>query len=128
MKFKASNIRSFIGAKDFDESRTFYNELGFTEVVIDSRMSLFRVNDQLGFYLQRAYVKDWVDNTMLFLEVEDVEACTSELISKGLQHKYSLVRFSDVKTFDYGRELFMHDPSGVLWHFCEFNKENKSTE
>ncbi|MFT5386883.1 MAG: hypothetical protein ACI81W_004301, partial [Saprospiraceae bacterium] len=29
MNYKAKSIRSFIGAKDFNESRTFYQELGF---------------------------------------------------------------------------------------------------
>ena len=58
---------------------------------------------------------------MLFIEVDDVEACEQELLAKGLHNTYKYVRFSDIKTFDYGRELFMHDPSGILWHFCQFN-------
>lgn len=127
MSFEAKNLRSFIGAIDFDESRMFYLELGFDEVRLQD-MSYFKVNDQLGFYLQRYYVKDWVNNSMIFMEVDDVLSCQSELVSKGLDKKYKYVRFSEIKTFDHGRELFMHDPSGVLWHFCEFNKENKSTQ
>lgn len=124
MTFKATNIRAFIGSKDFEESKSFYKELGFEELPLEG-MAYFKVNNQLGFYLQQAYVKDWVDNSMLFVEVDDVEACQEELTSKGLQDRYELVRFSEIKTFHYGRELFMHDPAGVLWHFCEFNKAHK---
>ena len=120
MNYKAKNLRPFIGAKKYDESRTFYQELGFEEVIIDDKMSLFKVNEHLAFYLQKCYVKKWVDNSMLFIEVDDVEACEKELLAKGLHNKYKYVRFSDIKTFDYGRELFMHDPSGILWHFCQF--------
>ena len=120
MNYKAKNLRPFIGAKRYDESRAFYQELGFEEFIIDDKMSLFKVNAHLAFYLQKCYVKKWVDNSMLFLEVDDIEACEKELLAKGLHNKYKYVRFSDIKTFDYGRELFMHDPSGILWHFCQF--------
>ncbi len=121
MELKAKSIRAFIGAKDFDKSRQFYNELGFEEVVIDKSMSLFRVNEQLSFYLQNAYVKKWVDNSMLFLEVDDPEACRVLFLSKILVEKYKLVRISEVRYETWGSEFFMHDPSGVLWHVGKFN-------
>jgi len=84
-------------------------------------MSLFKVNDQLAFYLQDYYVKGWIDNSMIFLEVDDVEKCEEDLLKRRLTEKYMRVRLTDIKTWDWGREIFMHDPSGVLWHFGEFN-------
>ncbi len=129
MNFQAKSIRTFIGAKNYAESRAFYRQLGFEESIIDKKMSYFSVNENLGFYLQDYYVKKWVDNSMVFLEIDDVEKCAKELLEKGLHHEYKYVRFSEIKTFEHGRELFMHDPSGVLWHFCQFNeKEIKSEE
>lgn len=122
MHYHPKSIRTFIGAKDYELSRTFYRELGFSEVVIDPKMSLFKVNEALGFYLQNYYVKDWIDNSMIFLEVEDVDQCAAELRSKNLDRKYTNVRFSEIHVNDWGREIFMHDPSGVLWHFGQFNK------
>lgn len=122
MAYQAKTIRTFIGAKNFEESKAFYRALGFEEALISEKMVLFKVNEQLGFYLQDYYVKKWVNNSMVFLEVDDIEACAKELIDKGLHHQYKYVRFTEIKQFDWGRELFMHDPSGVLWHFCEFNK------
>jgi len=82
-----------------------------------------KVNDELGFWLQKYYHKGWVNNSMIFLEIPDVESWEKELLAKELHHKYKYVRLTEIKTFDWGRELFMHDPSGVLWHFCELTKE-----
>lgn len=115
-------IRPFIGAKNYQESREFYKSIGFEEVVIGDKMCLFKVNENLGFYLQDFYVEDWIDNTMVFLEVDDIERCAEELSNKGLQGKFKGVRLTEIKQFDWGRELFMTDPSGVLWHFGEFTK------
>ena len=65
MRHKTNSIRPFIGAKNFEISRSFYRDLGFKEKILTSNMSLFEIGD-LGFYLQDAYVKDWIDDTMIF--------------------------------------------------------------
>ena len=121
MQQKALSIRPFIGAKDFDLSRSFYRDLGFEESVLDSSMSYFKTQG-FGFYLQNAYVKDWVDNTMLFMEVESVAAYWEELKSLGLAEKYEGVRLTPIRKDYWGSECFLHDPSGILWHFGEFVK------
>ena len=119
---ESKRIMSFIGAKDYQVSRRFYSELGF-QVGEGEKYCEVKVNDELGFWLQKYYQKSWVNNSMIFLEVPDVELLEKELLAKGLHHKYKHVRFTEIKTFDWGRELFMHDPSGVLWHFGELNKK-----
>jgi hypothetical protein len=121
MKHVAKSIRTFMGAKDFDESRTFYRELGFEESPISKSMSYFRVSDKLGFYLQNAYVENWINNSMIFLEVDDVTRYWNELQRLGLHQKYKNVKLGPVREESWGRECFMHDPSGVLWHFGEFH-------
>ncbi len=121
MKHIAKSLRPFIGAKNFEESRAFYQELGFEETVIAHNMSVFSVTEQLAFYLQKAYVKDWVDNTMLFLEVDDVDRYYQELNALGLHKKYDKVRLTPIRVESWGKECFLHDPSGILWHFGQFN-------
>ncbi len=121
MIHNAKSIRAFIGAINFEESRNFYTDLGFEESVIDASMSYFQVSPTVGFYLQNAYVKDWVDNTMIFLEVDDVANYYDELQSLELHKKYKTVRLTAIHTHNWGRECFLHDPSGVLWHFGEFH-------
>jgi hypothetical protein len=71
MEHKAISIRPFIGAKNFEMSRSFYRDLGFQESILTHNLSYFKTGG-LGFYLQDAYVQDWIDNSMIFLEVEDV--------------------------------------------------------
>ena len=83
-------------------------------------MSYFKVNETLGFYLQDYYLKDWIDNSMIFLEVEDVDQCWKDLEARALHLKYEAVRLVPIRDLDWGRECFLHDPSGVLWHFGQF--------
>jgi hypothetical protein len=118
----AKSIRPFIGAVNFKESRLFYLALGFEESVISVNMSYFRVTEMLGFYLQDAYVEDWVNNSMIFLEVDDVNRYWNELKSLGLHQKYKNVKLTSIREHDWGKECFLHDPSGILWHFGEFYK------
>ncbi len=120
MEHKAKSIRPFIGAKNFDLSRQFYRDLGFQESILSSNMSYFKT-EGLGFYLQDAYVKDWIDNSMIFMEVEDVKRFWKELSALELTAKYDSVRLTPIRELPWGRECFLHDPSGILWHFGEFN-------
>jgi len=119
MEHKAKSIRPFIGAKDFNLSRSFYRDLGFQETVLTPGMSVFKT-EGLAFYLQNAYVKDWIDNTMVFLEVDDVARHYQQLQALNLPAKYEGVRLTPIRTEQWGRECFLHDPSGILWHFGEF--------
>jgi hypothetical protein len=121
MLHNAVSIRPFIGAQNFEVSRSFYREVGFEETILFHNMSVFK-KGVLAFYLQDAYVKDWIDNTMLFLEVENADEFYNELKSLDLPGKYNGVRLTPVKDFDWGKECYLHDPSGILWHFGEFNK------
>ena len=119
MIHKSISIRTFIGSKDYQISRSFYKDIGFEESVIDSKMSYFRINN-LGFYLQDYYVKKWVNNSMIFLEVEDVDYYWEELNNLNLIVNYPNVKLTPIKKHDWGKECFMHDPSGNLWHFGQF--------
>ena len=121
MEHKAISIRPFIGAKNFDLSRSFYRDLGFEETILSPDMSVFKI-DGLSFYLQDAYVRDWIDNTMIFLEVDDVGRYWNELSALNLTTKYKGVKLTPIREEDWGRECFLHDPSGILWHFGEFFK------
>ncbi len=115
------SIRPFIGAKDFTISRNFYKDLGFEESVLSPNMSYFS-KQGMGFYLQDAYVKEWIDNMMVFLEVENTEKYYDEMLALDLPGKYEGVRLVPMRHEPWGKEFFLHDPSGILWHFGEFFK------
>jgi len=124
MNYSARSIRTFIGAKNYNLSIQFYKELGYEHVLIGEKLSYFRIQENIGFYLQDAYIKDWINNTMIFLEVDELDQFELDLNAKDLVTKYNGVRISKIHNESWGRELFMHDPSGVLWHFGEFIGES----
>jgi catechol 2,3-dioxygenase-like lactoylglutathione lyase family enzyme len=118
---ETKSIRTFIGAKDYEISRSFYRDLGFEEKVISEKMSLFTIQG-LSFYLQDYYVKDWTENSMVLLEVGDVNRYWNFLQKLELDKKYEGTRLIPIRENDWGKECFLVDPSGVLWHFAEFNR------
>ena len=122
MNQQVKSIRTFIGAKDFGISRSFYKDLGFQEFILSDSMSYFNISENYGFYLQNAYVEDWVNNSMVFLEIENVEQYFKELQNLNLTDKYQNVKLVPIRYEIWGKECFLHDPSGILWHFGEFNK------
>lgn len=122
MEFKAQSIRPFLGANNYELSRNFYSDLGFQESILSPDMSYFNT-DGLGFYLQNAYVKDWIDNTMVFMEVDNVNRFYKALLELELPSKYPTVRVTPIRELDWGSECFLHDPSGILWHFGAFNSK-----
>lgn len=119
MEHKAKSIRPFIGAKNFELSRSFYRDLGFQETILTEDLSVFK-SDGIAFYVQDAYVEDWVNNSMIFLEVDNVERFWNELLALDLTSKYASVRLVPIREMHWGKECFLHDPSGILWHFGEF--------
>ncbi|CAD7815549.1 hypothetical protein CHRY9390_02991 [Chryseobacterium aquaeductus] len=124
MNQSIKSIRPFIGAKNFGLSRAFYRDLGFEEVVLEHNFSVFK-KQEIAFYLQDYYAKEWIENTMIFMEVENTDAFYNELLSLNLTEKYIDAKLSPVKTMDWGKECFLHDPSGILWHFGEFFSNSK---
>jgi catechol 2,3-dioxygenase-like lactoylglutathione lyase family enzyme len=119
MEHKTISIRPFIGAKDFELSRSFYKDLGFQETVLTKQMSVFKT-DEIAFYLQDAYVEDWINNTMIFVEVADVDRYWQMLLDLDLTTRYQKVKLVPIRKEVWGKECFLHDPSGILWHFGEF--------
>lgn len=121
MQLTVNCIRPFIGTKNFLQSRKFYLEWGFKETVNSSKLSFFTFG-KIGFYLQDYYVKDWIENSMLFLEVKNLSEFWEVLKAKNLDKKFKGVKLVEPTQFDWGYEGFIYDPSGVLWHIGEFKE------
>ena len=60
---------------------------------------------------------------MVILSINNIDMCWENLVAKDLENKYEGVKLIPIRNFEWGRECFIHDPSGVLLHFCEFNKK-----
>lgn len=117
-RLTARAIRPFIGCRDYAVSRAFYAALGFTEVELGPAMCVLSLDGGVCFYLQDAFVEDWIYNTMLFLEVDasGLDDWHRRIEGLDLPATFGGVRLSGIKDEDWGREFFLHDPSGILWH------------
>ncbi|HRX77449.1 MAG: bleomycin resistance protein [Planctomycetaceae bacterium] len=118
---RVADIRPFIGAKHFDTSRDFYVALGW-RVTYDS--GDLRVLELAGhrFYLQNYFNKEWCNNTMLHVAVDDVEAWYEHVTKAFADNALARVaRISTrIKDEGYARVFHVWDPSGVLIHFAQF--------
>ena len=50
-----------------------------------------------GFYLQNVYIKDWINNTMIFMEVENAKQFWNELMELNLTSKYKTIKLVPVR-------------------------------
>lgn len=114
------SIRPFIGSKDFKISKEFYHLIGFKGHELDKGMSLFILDENFSFYLQDYYVKEWIENTMVFVELTNIEKTQDFILSLELDKRFDGVRIRSNIHFEHGMELHLIDPAGVCWHFCEF--------
>jgi hypothetical protein len=64
-----------------------------------------------------------VNNTMLFLEVDDVVATREQLLALNLPARYPVASINAIRHENWGDAFALIDPSGVLWHIGAFRKE-----
>lgn len=115
------SIRTFVGSKNFEESCRFYEALEFELNHHGKGFAYVSISPGIGFYLQEYYVKDWCENSMLFLEVEDLPAYFEKIAAMDLPGKFPGVQVMPIKQQIWGTEFFIIEPAGVLWHIGTFN-------
>lgn len=111
-------IRPFVPAKDFELSKRFYETLGFQKV-LDGEVAIFN-SASGGFILQRYYQKDWAENTMLQLMVDDLDAWWAHIVGLDLPAKFAVQPPKPPAMQPWGlRIAYVYDPCGVLWHVAQ---------
>ena len=116
----ASGVRTFVGTRNFEDSRDFYVALGCT--LNWERDGLAEL--ELGgcrFFLQRYYNRQWCENSMLHVTVEDATAWyehAKRVIDQGSFG--GPPRVNPPKEEDYGALVtYIWDPAGVLLHMAQ---------
>ena len=110
------SILTFVPAKDFELSCRFYGALGFRAADADPEVRYFG-RGSTGFLLQNFYVKDWADNFMMAMHVEDLDAWFPEVKAFVDSGEFPGARVNEPKLKDWGmRVIYVCDPTGVLWH------------
>lgn len=119
--FGVIEIKAFIPSRNFELSREFYKDIGFTMAWDGGNLAYFHFDDA-SFLLQDFYVKELVDNFMMHMLVEDVDAWWNRVNESGVVAKYG-VKLSDVKLQPWRmRDFSLTDPSGVLWRIGQNTK------
>jgi hypothetical protein len=67
------DLKSFVPARDFELSRRFYQDLGFTENWANKDAAELQLGG-FRFLLQNFYVKEHAENFMMHLMVKDADA------------------------------------------------------
>lgn len=107
-------LKAFVPSRDFDFSRRFYRDLGFTEALLSEDLAYFHAGPS-SFLLQRFYQKDLADNFMMHLLVEDVDAWWRHVETNQIAKTYA-VRAEPPENRPWGiRDFIINDPTGVLW-------------
>jgi uncharacterized glyoxalase superfamily protein PhnB len=110
--------RPFLPSQDFDLSKRFYKALGF-EMILDSEVAIFEIG-RSGFILQNYYKKDWAENFMMQLMVDDLDAWWSHISALDLPGSFGVQAPSPPAMQPWGlRIVFLFDPCGVLWHVAQ---------
>ena len=110
--------RPFVPAKDFDLSKRFYEALGFTKV-LDSEVAIFRIGAS-GFILQNYFQKEWAENFMMQLVVDDLDAWWAHIATLDLPTRFGVPQPKPPAVQPWGlRVAYVIDPSGVLWHVAQ---------
>ena len=119
-----SNLaRPFLPTKDFEVSKAFYEALGFVKEW-DDEVAIFRIGTS-GFILQRRFQKEWAENFMMHLMVDDLDAWWTHLSSLELPRKFGVPELKAPSLQPWGlRVAYLVDPSGVLWHIAQRPPEN----
>ncbi|HKJ16502.1 MAG TPA: glyoxalase [Xanthomonadales bacterium] len=110
-------------AKDFEISKAFYLALGWKQTWGDSHLAVME-NANQRFYLQNYYVREWAENFMLHVSVEDAESWKQHVTKLMSEKEFSGVRVDGPKQEEYGALVtYVWDPSGVLIHFAQWTDD-----
>jgi hypothetical protein len=116
MKFLS--LQPFIpSGADFERSRDLFSTLGF-KITWEQKDYAGLEKDGCRFILQRYENREFAENFMLTVGVENAEAFRKFVIDGQIPEKFG-IRISEVVQQPYGKEVNMIDIAGVCWHFVE---------
>ena len=115
-------IKAFVPAKDFELSKQFYRDLGFTMASEGGGVAYFHCGPS-SFLLQDFYVQALADNLMMHWLVEDVDAWWQQVQNSGVVERYGArygVRCGATEQQPWRMHDFsLTDPSSVLWRIAQ---------
>lgn len=111
---KITEIKAFVPAKDFELSKQFYKDLGFTMASDGGGVAYFHFG-HVSFLLQDFCAESLAENFMMHILVEDVDAWWQHVQASNVALKYG-VQVGPIESQPWRmRDFCLFDPSGVLW-------------
>ena len=118
MKFLS--LQPFVpSGKDLESSKQFFLQLGFSCRWDGGDYAGFE-KDGCRFILQHFDNREFAENYMITVNIENAEEFRNEVIKNDLPNKFG-IRISEVLDQSYGKEVNIIDLAGVCWHFVESN-------
>jgi catechol 2,3-dioxygenase-like lactoylglutathione lyase family enzyme len=119
VNLSTSDIKPFIGSKNYEESRDFYVAMGWVLNFDTGDISEMQLGTQ-RFYLQNYYQRNWCQNSMLHISVEDAQSWYTHAVNTLASKKHGAAKVRPPTEQDYGALVtFVWDPAGVLLHFAQ---------
>jgi hypothetical protein len=116
MKFLS--LQPFVpSGSNFDGSKQLFQELGFSISWDDGDYIGFQ-KDDCKFILQKYDKKEFAENFMLTVAIDNADEFWQEVNKKELVKKYGIRLGSPTKQ-PYGIEVNIIDLAGVCWHFVQ---------
>ena len=117
-------VKACLPAKDFELSKQFYQDIGFTLCWNNAGLALLHygphgVQGLPSFLLQDHYDKELAERLQMHLLVKEVDAWWADIRAKQISQKYG-VKVGELEDRDWGlRDFFIFDPCGVLWRIAQ---------
>lgn len=119
------SFRPFLPAKEFATSLRFYEAIGFEAHRLGDTLAELSLGAH-AFLLQGHYVKEWAENTVMHVLVNDVHAWWQHINSLDLANQFGVSPPAAPRIEPWGLTVaYVFDPTGVLWHFAEVTKLEK---
>lgn len=118
MALNVRDLKAYVPARDFELSKRFYTALGFKMSEGYGGTADFELNGN-RFRLQDYYVKDWANNFMIVMGVDDVEAWHQHARELAQGGEFGEIRVMPPEEVDGAQVLHVVDPSGVLLVFVQ---------
>ena len=116
---KTVDLRVMMPAKNFAVSKAFYEAIGCVVHDVSTELALVDFADR-RFYLQNYYVKEWAENFVLYVVVEDAHAWYEHVAAQIGSNRFAGARVQPPRQEDYGALVtYLIDPSGVLIQFAQ---------
>ena len=114
MNLKPVELKAFVPARAIQESKAFYEALGFEVPWSSDELAYVRFA-QTSFLLQQFYVPEHAGNFMMHLLVENVDDWYRHVVASGVAQRFG-VRLGAPEDRPWRiRDFTLTDPAGVLW-------------